>query len=74
MWLVGDLCLSTCEHLQPTIIYNLVGKRPTWKFTLNYMDTQIYLDMKVLEWSIDPDGIENINILKYPYPTEIKKM
>ena len=34
---------------------------------------QFYLDTKVLEWYIDPNGIENKSILKYPYPTEIKK-
>ena len=34
MWLDGNLCLTTCEHLQPNIILNLVNKWWTWKLTL----------------------------------------
>ena len=32
-----------------------------------------YLGTKVLSWDIDLNGIENKNIFKYPYPTDIKK-
>ena len=34
MWLVGNLCLSTWEHLQLIIIWNLVAEQPTWKSPL----------------------------------------
>ena len=34
MWWVSGFCLCTTEHLWPTIIKNLVGKRPTWKHAL----------------------------------------
>jgi hypothetical protein len=30
--------------------------------------------VKVLAWYIDPNGIENQNIVEYPYPTGIQKM
>ena len=33
----------------------------------------IYLGMKVLTWYIDPNDIENKNIVKFPYPIAIKK-
>lgn len=33
----------------------------------------IFLDMKVLAWSIDLNGIKNKDIVKYPYPIGIKK-
>ena len=33
----------------------------------------IYLGMEMLTWYIDMNGIENTNILKYPYPIDIKK-
>lgn len=32
-----------------------------------------YLSMKVLGSHLDPNGINNNNILKYPYPSTIKK-
>jgi hypothetical protein len=34
MWLVGSLCLSTWEYLQPIIIWNLVDEQPIWKSLL----------------------------------------
>ena len=34
MWLDGSLCLTTCKHLQLTIIQNLVGEQSTFKLTL----------------------------------------
>ena len=34
------------------------------------MDTRVVcLVLKILAWYIDPNGIENKNILTYPYPT-----
>ena len=35
MWFVGGLCITYMGSLQPTIIWDLVGEQPTWKFTLN---------------------------------------
>jgi hypothetical protein len=29
--------------------------------------------MKVLTWYLDPNGIENKNTIKYPYPAGLKK-
>ena len=41
---------------------------------VKHMDARtIFLDMKVLAWSIDLNGIKNKDIVKYPYPIGIKK-
>ena len=42
--------------------------------TLDHIDTrEIFPSMKVLTWRIDPNGNENRNIVKHPYPTGNKK-
>lgn len=40
IWLVDNFCLSTCKHVPPTTIQNLVGEQPTWKSTLTPLASQ----------------------------------
>jgi hypothetical protein len=61
--LVFNGCIKVRESLYTQLLF---GSIPVLTMLI------VFLGMIVFAWYIDPHGIENKSIIKYPYPTSIK--
>ena len=60
--------MSRWENLcVPELVFGLIP------FYVILLLGQFCLGIKIFEWCIDPNGIENKNTIKYPYPTGREK-